>query len=270
MTLLRLAIALSLALSPLAASAQGDADASLALGRQVATRYDSAFASLVAKARRDTTVFGWLLTLDSLKAARVGWAVEQKGYLRAITTSRRDAYLVVVPPDDPAYARMGSVMETDDGATLRATRVKADTIGAEWAAIFLAFELSHIRDDLLGLLSSTAKPAQFAASSRRAYGAEYLAARAFGGPPLEAHLDSVLAALAPQSPRELAEALLPVLQQSFDRFDTLISAQRALTTREEQRRAGVYAAALLLRYSDAKRVSDLDFAEALRCIGGCR
>ena len=270
MRLLRLAIACVLVLAPLSGRAQAGADANLALGRQVAARYDSAFAALVAAAARDSATFGWLLELATFKSRRIGWAVEREGSLRAVTTARREAYLVVVPQDDPAYARMGSVMETDNGATIRATRVKADTIATAWSAVFLAFELSHIRDDLLGLLPPDAKPAQFAASSRRAYGAEYLAARVIGGPPLEAHLDSVLTALAPRSVRALAEGLRPELRRSFDRFDALVSTQRALSEREEQRRAGVYALSLVLRYSEQHEISDVDFAAALRCIGGCR
>jgi hypothetical protein len=258
-----------LLLPPTDLQSQDAADPNLALGQHVAARYDSAFASLVAAASRDTSTFGWLLELASLKAERVGWAVENRGTLRAVTTTRREAYLVVVPADDPAYARMGSVMETDAGATLRATRVKADTIAGAWAAIFLAFELSHIRDDLLALLPRTAKPAQFATSSRRAYAAEYLAARALGGHALEHHLDSVLTAVAPESIQTLAEGMRPVLQQSFVRFDGLITSQKALTEREEQRRAGVYAVSLLLRYVETRAVSDLDFAAALRCMGGC-
>ena len=61
-----------------------------------------------------------------------------------------------------------------------------------------------------------------------------------------------------------------MLQQSFSRFDALISTQKALTERETQRRAGVYAVSLLLRYAESRSVSDLDFAAALRCIGGCK
>ena len=267
---LALALVSALLLAPAGLLAQDGPDANLALGNRVAARYDSAFASLVSAARRDSTTFGWLLELARLKSERIGWAVENKGQLRAVTTTRRAAYLVVVPADDPAYVRMGSIMETDPDATLRATRVKADTIAGEWAAIFLAFELSHLRDDILGLLPQNAKPAQFAASSRRAYGAEYLAARALGGPAVEQHLDSVLKAVAPASARSLAEGMRPILQQSGDRFDALLAAQNALTEREEQRRAGVYAVSLLLRFADARAVSDSEFAAALRCVGGCR
>lgn len=256
--------------APARLQSQDAVDANLALGRQVAARYDSAFSALVVSARQDTAAFGWLLELARLKAERIGWGVELNGSLRAVTTVRREAYFVVVPSDDPAYARMGSIMETDADASLRATRVKADTIAGAWAAIFLAFELSHMRDDLLGLLPDNATPAHFAASTRRAYSAEYQAVRAFGGRAAEQYLDSVLTAAAPESPKALAEGVRPLLQQSFSRFDALISTQKALTEREEQRRAGVYAVSLLLRYAETRSVSDLDFAAALRCIGGCK
>lgn len=251
-------------------TAQDAPSPELALGARVAARYDSAFAALIETASADTAAYGWLLDLARLKAERIGWAYEQNGQLLAITTRRREAFLVVVPADDPAYARMGSIMETDPGASVRATRVKEDMIAGPWAAIFLAFELSHIRDDVLGLLPETATPEQFAKATRRAYGAEYLAARATGGRPLVQHLDSVLAANVTKSAQELAEGLIPVLRQSFDRFDSLISPQKALTTREEQRRAGVYAAALLLRYAERRPLSDTEFASALQCLGGCR
>jgi hypothetical protein len=265
-----LALAGALLLTASHIQAQQADTSGFASGQQVAARYDSAFAALVAVARTDTSAFGWLLELARLKAERVGWAYERNGELRAITTIRREAYLVVVPVGDPAYARMGSIMETDHGASVRATRVKADTMAGAWAAIFLAFELSHIRDDLLQLLFEDSKPALFAASSRRAYGAEYLAARALGGRAVEQHMDSVLTAVAPESPKALAEGIRPVIQKSFDRFDALISSQKALTEREEQRRAGVYAVALLLRYAETRGMNDSDFAAALRCVGGCR
>lgn len=256
--------------APTGLQAQNAADANLALGRQVAARYDSAFSALVIAARQDTAAFGWILELARLKAERVGWGVELNGSLRAVTTVRREAYLVVVPSDDPAYARMGSIMETDADASLRATRVKADTIAGAWAAVFLSFELSHIRDDILGLLPQDATPAQFAASSRRAYSAEYLAARALGGRATEQHLDSVLTTVAPESIKALAEGVRPILRRSFGGFDALLTTQRALTEREEQRRAGVYAVSLLLRYAETRAVSDQDFGAALRCIGGCQ
>lgn len=256
--------------APTRLHAQDGADANLALGQQVAARIDSAFASLVDSARRDTTTFAWFLELARLKSQRVGWAVENHGDLRAVTTVRREAYFVVVPTDDPAYARMGSVMETDRGASIRASRVKADTIAAAWMAVFLAFELSHMRDDLLNLLPQDSKDVQYAKSSRRAYQAEYLAARILGGSALEQYLDSVVSAAAPRSARSFAEGMIPILQQSFARLDAFVSSQKALTEREEQRRVGVFAAALLLRYAERHPVSDLDFATALRCIGGCQ
>lgn len=264
------ALACALLVAPATISAQDAPDQNLALGQVVFARYDSAFLALELRARSDTTAYAWLLELARFKAQRVGWGVEQSGTIRAVTRVRRDAYLVVVPTDDPAYKRMGSIMETDSDASVRATRVKADTIAAEWAAIFLAFELSHIRDDLLGLLSENATQAEFAASSRRAYSAEYLAARVLAGPVLEQHLDSVLSALAPGSVKDLAAGLSPVLRQSFERFDAIVSPQRALTEREEQRRAGVYAVGLLLRFSELNQVADLEFGSALRCIGGCK
>lgn len=270
MRLRLIALAAALLSAPTGLQSQDAADANLALGRQVAARYDSAFSALVTAARQDTAKYRWILELADFKAERIGWGVELNGSLRAVTTVRREAYLVVVPSDDPAYARMGSIMETDPGATLRATRVKADTIAGAWAAIFLAFELSHLRDDILGLLPEDATSAQFAASSRRAYGAEYLAALALGGGATEQFLDSVLTAVGPESLRSLAEGARAILRQSFDRFDAHIATQKALTEREEQRRAGVYAVSLLLRYAETRDVSDLEFAGALRCVGGCK
>lgn len=270
MRFLLLALAGALLCVPERLESQGTAASALARNRKVAVRFDSAWTLLAEAARRDSSTFAWLLELDRLKEARIGWAFEQDGEILAITTSRRDAYLVVVPKSDPAYTRMGSVMETDGGASVRATRVKADSIAVAWAAVFLSYELSHIRDDLLGILPESAKPGQLAASSRRAYTAEYLALRALGGRALEQHFDSILTAVAPASVVSLAEGLLPVLRQSFGRFDALLTKQAALTEREEQRRAGVYAVALLLRYAESRGVSDEEFARAVRCIGGCR
>ena len=91
--------------APADLQSQDAVDANLALGRQVAARYDSAFSALVVSARQDTAAFGWLLELARLKAERIGWGVELNGSLRAVTTVRREAYFVVVPSDDPAYAR---------------------------------------------------------------------------------------------------------------------------------------------------------------------
>jgi hypothetical protein len=148
--------------------------------------------------------------------------------------------------------------------------VKEDTIAVAWAAVFLAYELSHLRDEVLDLLPPEPKSLQLAASSRRAYGAELAALRALAGSALDAHLDSVIAASAPKTARAFAEGMVPVLQRGFDTFDALVSSQKALTRREEQRRAGVYAAALLLRFAELRFLSDEDFAAALRCMGGCR
>jgi hypothetical protein len=263
-------LALAILCAPASTSAQALSPERLAHGQRVAARYDSAFASLVAIAKRDSAAFAWLLDLSRFKAEHIGWGYESNGRLMAITPARRNAWLTIVPADDSAYARMGSLMESDFDASVRSTRVKADTISAEWSAVFLSFELSHLRDDVLNIMPENPKPSQFDASTRRAYSAEYLAARAFGGRAMEKHLDSVITAMAPQSSKDFAERLISVLQSSFNDFDALVSKHSALTEREEQRRGGVYAAALLLRYAEQHNVSDAAFAAALRCIGGCR
>lgn len=263
------ALAGLLLLVPTGLLAQG-AEGPLAIGRTVAARYDSAFAVLVARAEQDSSRYRWLLELAQFKRERLGWGVESEGRVLAVTPARRDAWLVVVPATDPAYGRMGSILESDPGATVVSTRVKEDSIALAWAAVFLAFELSHLRDEVLDLLPPEPKSLQLAASSRRAYAAELAALRALAGPAMDAHLDSVITATGPKTAVEMAEGILPVLRSGFDTFDALVSSQKALTEREEQRRAGVYAAALLLRLAEQRFQSDEEFAAALRCMGGCR
>lgn len=242
----------------------------LVTGRQVAARYDSAFASVVRSARRDTATFSWLLELAQFKAERVGWGFVDHGTIRAVTNIVREAYFLVVPYDDPAYQTMRSVMQSDPTASMYATLVTPDTISRPWAGVFLTFELSRMRDHVLGLMPQPPAPEHLAAATRRAYGAEYLALRAVGGRALDQHLDSVLVAANPQSLMALAQDLPPMVQKSFHSFDALISSQSALTEREESRRGGAYAVALLLRYAEQRRFRDADFAAAVQCIGGCR
>lgn len=257
-------------LNATAAQAQTARADDLALARAVATRYDSAFAAMVARVDSADPQLGVLHSLAGFKSRHVAWAVEREGALFAIAPSQAAAWLVVVPENDPMFARMESILTPAHDATVPATRIKPDTIAAPWAAIFLSYALSHLADQVMEVLPADPSPSDLTRASLRAYGLEYRAAQAIGGRPFVAHLDSIVALERPDSAVALALRLPDVLRRDYDALNGYFGTQAALTDREEQRRAGVLAISVLFRYAGTRNVSDEELGRALHCFGGCR
>lgn len=236
----------------------------------LSVHYDSAFAALVATIDSTDTELAPLLSLARFKALHVAWAVERQGAIYALVPSRARAWLVAVPREDPAFARMGSILERDGGASVPAVRIKTEFISSRWAAIFLTFELSGLADDVLDIMPAAPTDADHLAASLRAYELEYLATLAFGGAGYAVALDTLLSNARPATARQLAEQLPVLLRQHFPTLDSHFGGVDALTEREEQRRAGVFAMSLLLRFASRAQLTDEEIGAAMRCFGGCR
>lgn len=237
---------------------------------RLSVHYDSAFAALVATIDSTDTELAPLLSLARFKALHVAWAVEREGAMYALVPSRARAWLVAVPREDPAFARMGSILERDDGATVPAVRIKTEFISPQWAAIFLTFELSGLADEILEVMPAEPKEEDYLAASLRAYELEYLATLASGGARYAVMLDTMLSNARATTARQLAERLPELLGQHFAALDGHFGGVQALTEREEQRRAGVFAMSLLLRFAARAQLTNEEIGAAMRCFGGCR
>lgn len=253
--------------STVSATAQA-APEDLKLGRVVRAHYERAWTNLESRIDTTDTQFHLLLALTEFKRQHVAWAVERNGRMFAVLPSRARAWLTVVPVDDSAHARMGSIMEADRGASLPSVRVKPDTIAPAWAAVFLSFELSFLADQVLELVPRDAGDEDMQAAIVRAYRMEYLAARATGGPAFVAHLDSIIAAVAPTDVVSFSSRILVPMRAQFDALDAHFGKQRALTRREEQRRLGALVVALLLRYDESNPTTNAVLWRAIQGIGG--
>ena len=93
-----------------------------------------------------------------------------------------------------------------------------------------------LADDVLGTLPSNPTEADHLGASLRAYELEYRAS---------------------------------LVKVQFASLDGLISSTKALSKREAERRAGVFAMGLLLRFAAQRDLSDEEIGRAMRCFGGC-
>src|SRR5918996_4836747 len=122
-----------------AVAAQGQAHSSSAQPTRdprlhaVRARYDSGFAQVVAAVDTTDERLAPLRLFARFKNDHVGWAVQYGDAFFAMGPSRARAWLVVVPPDHPALAELGSVLVPAKTASVPVVRVKPDLIAPTWA-----------------------------------------------------------------------------------------------------------------------------------------
>jgi hypothetical protein len=236
--------------------------------RAVGARYDSGFAKVVAAVDTADERLAPLRQFARFKKEHVGWAVQYGDTIVAMYPQGGSAWLVVVPPDHPALADLGSVLVPDPTATVPAVRVKPDLIAPVWAGIFLAYELSHLADAVL--LPADPTKSGFRKAEARAYGLEYMATVAVGGPAYVRRLDSLIAAVAPTSLHALASTIPSVLRGAYASLDSLFGDIAPVSNIEEQRRAGVFAVSMLFRFAEVNGRPLSELEAALQCLPDCR
>jgi hypothetical protein len=235
----------------------------------VRARYDSGFAKVVAAVDTANERLAPLRLLARFKNAHVGWAVQYGDTIVAMVPSPASAWLVVVPPDHPALSDLGSVLVPDKTATVPAVRVKPDLIAPTWAGVFLAYELSHVADAVMAVLPADPTESDFRKAQVRAYGLEYMATVAAGGPAYVRRLDSLIALVAPTSLHALASRTVSVLRGAYAGLDSLLGDIPPLSNIEEQRRAGVFAISMLFRFAEVNGRPDRELEAALHCLPAC-
>ena len=240
----------ALSLAGGAAAAQGSIDVSAL--RDV---YDTSFAriesALPAEAHNESSPYWPLWAIARFRRNAVGWAElrgEQYHDVRSGPAAR--AWLVIVPPDTPAWGRMRGTLQLDPTATILVAQIALRPVTTEWAGIFLARQLSLLADHALGVISVPSTDEQHYTTEFRGYQMELIAADLLAGGRLRHAIDSLFRAEQLASLERLAQLVSGLTTHQARILDDPSLSVPPRSDAELILRGGFLAAALTVRYCE--------------------
>ena len=231
--------------------------------------YDSSFAriaeALPAGADSAPSPYWPLWAIAQFRRDRVAWAElrgEQYFAVRAGPAPR--AWLVIVPPDAPAAARMRGTMQLDPTATILVAQIAFQSVTTEWAGIFLSRQLSLLADYALGATSILVTDEQHYLTEFRGYQIELIAADLLARGRLRNAIDSLFRATQVASLDQLAQLVRGLTPRELRILDDSALSAPPRSEAERTLRNGFLAAALTVRYCEITCTSQEGMVAAMR------
>ncbi len=196
----------------------------------------------------------------------VGWAILQgEAYRAAQAVERPLAWLVVVPPESPAFRRMKGPIQLDPTTDILVVQVAPQFVSEAWAGILLVHYLSLLADYARAPAPSGSDDYDW--REWRAYQVELRAADALSRGGVRRAIDQVLTDVPVRTSDELFARLDTLYGRARLTAQTAVTVELPLTRDEATLRNGFILTSIIVRFAELRGLSDGEAAPLLQRLG---